>query len=81
MDTVKLRQVIVWLVMWLTRLAGAIFVFFGLDCFVTAWQERAASLVVMGIITIAFGAVMLSIRIVSGHRLQYGLFRPRRRSS
>lgn len=80
MDTTKLRQIVIWLVMWLTRTAGVIFVLVGLGFFVTAWNAWAIPPVLMGVITIAIGVVMISIRVVPGQRMQYGLFRPRRRS-
>jgi hypothetical protein len=77
----KSRRIIIWLVMWLTRLGGATFVLAGLGFFVTAWQDRAVVPIVMGIITIAIGAVLTSIKVVPGDRMEYGLLRPKRRPS
>jgi O-antigen ligase len=72
------RQMLLWLIMWLTRVGAGVFVLGGLGFFVSAWQARSVGLVVMGVIAIAVGTFLISIRAAPGDRLEYGLFRRRR---
>ena len=71
-------RIIVTVVMWLARVGGAIFAVAGLGFFVSAWVERSVGLVAMGVITIAFGLFIMSIRATPTGSLEYGLFRSRR---
>ena len=63
------------LVMWLTRAGGAAFALGGIGFFVSAWQARSFGFVLMGIVALAVGAFLMSIRAAPGDRLEYGLFR------
>jgi hypothetical protein len=71
----KPPRTIVTMVMWFTRVGGAIFVVGGLGFFVSAWVERSIGLISMGAIAIAFGLFIMSIRATPGGSLEYGLFR------
>lgn len=80
----KIRKIIVVMVLWLTRAGGVLFVVFGFGFFVAAWQDKAAGLILMGVIAIAFGVVLTSIHAPSPDRLEYRLlpwriFRRRKR--
>lgn len=75
------RQTIIRLVMWLTRIGGGVFALLGMGFFVAAWRDRSIGLVLMGIIVIAVGTALISIRLAPGDRLEYGLFRRNRPTS
>jgi hypothetical protein len=66
------------ILIWLTRVAGAVITGCGLSFFVLAWTERSVAPVAMGVITIGIGLVIVSIRGTSTGGLEYGLFRRRR---
>ena len=58
---IKLKRLVIQIVLWLTRIAGAVFVIGGIGFFVTAWMDKSLIPVIMGSITIAFGVVIASI--------------------
>jgi xanthine/uracil permease len=64
-------------IIWLTRIGGAVIAICGISFFVLAWVERSLSPVVMGVITLGIGLVVISIRGTSNGGIEYGLFRPR----
>lgn len=76
----KIRDIMVVLVMWLTRAGGVVLSIGGLGFFVSAWQAHFLALVALGIIALEIGATLTSIRASQGNRLEYGLFRPTHRS-
>jgi multidrug efflux pump subunit AcrA (membrane-fusion protein) len=61
-------------IIWLTRIAGAVITVCGISFFVLAWAERSVTPVVMGLITVGIGFVVISIRATATGRLEYGLF-------
>ena len=69
---------LVFLIIGLTRIAGAVFCVAGVSFFVLAWQERSFEPVALGVIAILLGLVGISIRAVPGAVMEYGLFRRRR---
>ena len=71
------RRTIVSIVMWLTRVFGAVFVVAGLSCFVSAWMERTLDLIWLGIPIIAFGVFTMSVRASPTGDLEYGLLKRR----
>jgi hypothetical protein len=76
----KLKRANIRIVLWLTRIAGVVVVIAGLGFFVTAVVERSLVPVAMGLVTIIFGAVIISIHAPSPDRLEYKLLRLWRRS-
>ena len=60
-------------VLWLTRIGGAVFALGGLGFFVVAWQDGTFAPVAMGLATLAFGIVCMSIRRTQEGGLEYGL--------
>jgi len=82
----EVRNIIVVIVLWLTRAGGVLFVVFGFGFCVAEWKDKAAGLILMGVIVIAiaFGVVLTSIHAPSPDRLEYRLlpsriFRRRKR--
>ena len=75
----EIRRAIVLAVVWLCRIGGAIFCVAGVGCFVTARTERSMVPVLFGIVAIAFGAVVASVRATRGGGVEYGIFQLRRR--
>lgn len=57
---------------------GAVFAAVGLGFFSLAWSDRSIVPVAMGLVTVAFGVFMMSIRATLDGGLEYGLFRLRR---
>ena len=74
----KTRQAFILIVLWGTRILGALFVVGGLGFFVTAWVEHSLIPIAMGVITVGFGIWGASVRATSTGGLDYRLFRPRR---
>jgi HAMP domain-containing protein len=73
----RTRQAIILVVLWGTRVLGALFVVGGLAFFVTAWVERSLIPMAMGVVTIGFGMWAASVRATSTGGLDYRLFRRR----
>jgi uncharacterized membrane protein YwaF len=65
-------------IIWLTRIGGAIVSICGISFFVLAWAERSIAPVVMGVITVGLGLVVASIRCTPNGNIEYGLFRSRK---
>ena len=65
-------------IIWLTRVAGAVITVCGISFFVLAWADRSIAPVAMGVITIGIGLIIVSIRSTSNGGIEYGLFRRRR---
>jgi hypothetical protein len=63
------------LLIWLTRIGGAVFALLGVGFFVSAWQERSWAPILFGILAIAIGIVVLSFRIGPDGRPEYRLLR------
>jgi hypothetical protein len=76
----NLKRVNVKVVLWLTRIAGMVIVIAGLGFFVTAVIEKSVAPVAMGIVTIIFGVIIVSIHAPSPDRLEYKLLRLKRKS-
>jgi hypothetical protein len=76
----KLKRANIRIVLWLTRIAGVVVIIAGLGFFVTAVVERSLVPVAMGLVTITFGTVIISIHAPSPDRLEYKLLRLRRKS-
>jgi hypothetical protein len=80
-DTItRVKRVNIKIIVWLTRIAGAVFVVGGLAFFVTALVERSWVPVAMGLVTIIFGAVVVSINAPTADTVEYRLLRLRRKS-
>ena len=75
-----LKRANIRIVLWLTRIAGVVVIIAGLGFFVTAVVERSLVPVAMGLVTITFGTVIISIHAPSPDRLEYKLLRLRRKS-
>jgi hypothetical protein len=74
-----ISQMTVVTVLWLTRIAGAVFAFGGgLGFMISGWLSRSIVLAAFAIFPIVFGAVCMSIRPAAGGGLEYGLLRRRR---
>jgi hypothetical protein len=80
LSVTKLKRANIKTVLWLTRIAGVVIVIAVLGFFVTAVIERSVGPVTMGLVTITFGVVIVSIHAPSPERLEYKLLRLRRRS-
>jgi cadmium resistance protein CadD (predicted permease) len=71
-------QLFLLLILWLTRLGGALFLVVGLGFFVVAFVDRSLVPVLMGLFPVAFGLVAISTRMRSdGTNFEYGLFHRR----
>jgi hypothetical protein len=77
----KLIRTNIQIVMWLTRVAGVVFVIAGLAFFILAIAEKSMVPVAMGLLTIAFGLVAASVHAPSPDRLEYKLLRLRRKTT
>ena len=62
-------------IIWLTRIGGAVITVCGISFLVLAWAERSIAPVVMGVITVGIGLVIISIRGTPNGNIEYGLFR------
>jgi hypothetical protein len=65
-------------IIWLIRFAGSTLAAGGLGLFVLAWPERSATLIAMGVATIAAGVFFMMIRATENGGIEYGLFRSKR---
>ena len=64
---------------WLTRFAGATIAVGGLGFFASAWTERSVTLAVMGVVTIAVGAIIKWLfALTKNGSLEYRLVRSNR---
>ena len=63
------------IVKWLTRIAAAVVVIAGTSFFILAVVERSLVPVAMGLVTIIFGVVVVSVYAPSPDRLEYKLLR------
>jgi hypothetical protein len=77
---IKLKRANIKIVLRLTRIAGVAIVIAGLGFFVAALIEKSVVPVAMGLVTITFGVVIVSIHAPSPDRLEYRLLRLKRRS-
>jgi hypothetical protein len=74
----KASQGFLLLILWLTRIAGAVFIAGSLGFLVLAWVERSIGPVVMALIPMSFGAFAMSVRLTpDGAGLEYGILRRR----
>jgi cadmium resistance protein CadD (predicted permease) len=69
------RQAFIRVVLWGTRVLGALFVIGGVAFFVTAWVEQSVIPIALGVIAIGFGVWAASVRATSTGGLDYRLFR------
>ena len=72
------KQAMIILILWLTRIGGAIFTIGGLGFFILAWVDHTVVPAAMGTVVIAFGLFITSIRMTPDGGLEYGLYRSRR---